>query len=129
VVTAGPGSEQRVVDAVRAANAWQPSRLAVLVTTVGWIDNDSRGPFGSIWLDPERGIRRSWPGEGQDNRWTIAAGGQEGSPVAKFDPVGRVPVADIARHQDSSVSRSAAGWPETMRPLRSGREGEGQSIG
>jgi hypothetical protein len=61
VVTTGPGSEQRIVDAVRAAAAGRGTGLAVLVTTVGWIDNDSRGPFGSIWLDPERGIRRSWP--------------------------------------------------------------------
>jgi hypothetical protein len=109
VVTAGPGSEQRVVDAVRAAHAWQASRLAVLVTTVGWIESDSRGPFGSIWLDPERGIRRSWPGQGQDNWWPIAAAGREGSHVAKFDRVGRVRVADMVRLQDSSVSRSTAG--------------------
>jgi hypothetical protein len=63
VVTTGPGSEQRIVDAVRAAAVGRRSRLAVLVTTVGWIENDSRAPFGSIWLDPDRGLRRSWPGE------------------------------------------------------------------
>jgi hypothetical protein len=63
VVTTGPGSEQRIVDAVRAAAAGRWSQLAVRVTTVGWIENDSHGPFGSIWLDPDHGMRRSWPGE------------------------------------------------------------------
>jgi hypothetical protein len=67
VVTTGPGSEQRIVDALRATAAGRGSRLDVLVTTVAWIDNDSQGPFGSIWFDPERGVRRSWPGKGQDN--------------------------------------------------------------
>ena len=80
VVTAGPGSEQRIVDAVRAAAAGRGSRLAVLVTTVGWIDNDSGRPFGSIWLDPECGMRRSWPGD-----WPpIAAGGPEAQSVASL---------------------------------------------
>jgi hypothetical protein len=109
VVTTGPGSEQRIVNAVRAAGAGRGNRLVVLITTVGWIENNSQGPFGSIWLDPERGIRRSWPAQGQDNCWPIAAGGREGSDVAVFDRVGRVPLADMARLRDSSVSRSTAG--------------------
>jgi hypothetical protein len=109
VVTAGPGSEQRVVDAARAAGAGPGNRLVVLVTTVGWIENDSRGPFGSIWLDPEGGLRRSWPAQGQDNRWPIPAGGREGSHVAKFDRVSRVRTADIERLQASLVSGSTAG--------------------
>ena len=106
VVTTGPGSEQRIVDAARAAGAGRGNRLVVLVTIVGWIENNWRGPFGSIWLDPERGIRRSWPGEGQDNCWPIAAGGREGSRV---DRDGRVPLAEMARLGDSSVSRSMTG--------------------
>ena len=62
VVTTGPGGEQRIVEAVRATATVLVSRLPVLLTTLGWIERDSPGPFGSIWLDPESGMRRSWPG-------------------------------------------------------------------
>src|SRR5438445_322150 len=61
VVATGLGGEQRIVDAVRAAAAGRGSELGVLLTTVGWIENHLRRPFGSIWLDPKRGMRRSWP--------------------------------------------------------------------
>jgi hypothetical protein len=70
VVTAGPGSEQRVVDAVRAANAWQASPLAVLATTVG-VDRQ-RFP-GTIRFDLAR-----------PQTWNTAelAGGRSGQLVA-----------------------------------------------
>jgi hypothetical protein len=61
VVTAGPGAEQRIVAAVRAAGPGLVNSLPVLITTLGWMEGDSAGPFGSIWLDPEHGMRRSWP--------------------------------------------------------------------
>ena len=61
VVTMGPGSEQRIVDAVRAAAAGQVSRLPVLVTTVGWLESEAAGPFARIWLESEQAVRRRWP--------------------------------------------------------------------
>jgi len=66
VVTTGPGAEQRIVDAVRAATAGQVSRPLILVTTLGWINCDAEGPFGLIWLDPHSGRRRRWPGQRQE---------------------------------------------------------------
>jgi hypothetical protein len=65
VVTTGPGSQQRIVNACRASGAGRVSHLPVLVTTLGWIEADSPGPLGPIWLDPRSGIRRSWPGNGR----------------------------------------------------------------
>jgi hypothetical protein len=65
-VTTGPGAEQRIVDAVRAAAAGHVGRSPILVTTLGWINSDAEGPFGAIWLDPHRGGRHRWPGTGQE---------------------------------------------------------------
>jgi hypothetical protein len=61
VVTTGPGGERRIVDAVRAAAPGLVSSLPVRVTTLDWMESDSAGPFGSIWTDPERGVRSGWP--------------------------------------------------------------------
>ena len=62
VVTTGPGGEQRIVDAVRAAST------GLVRATVGAGYNTRLastpilgGHFGAIWLDPESGMRRSWP--------------------------------------------------------------------
>ena len=106
VVTTGPGSEQRIVDAARAAGAGRGNRLVVLVTTVGWIENNSRGPFGSIWLDPERGIRRSWPGK---VRTTAGRSQLEDAKDHVLTGSAECRWQDMARLRDSSVSRSTAG--------------------
>src|SRR5216683_4156707 len=55
VVTAGPGAEDRVVDAVLAAEIGQPRRLPLLVTTVDLLITAEGGPFDPIWRTP--GIR------------------------------------------------------------------------
>jgi hypothetical protein len=62
VVTNGPGAEERLSSAIRAANAEQGSPLPALVTTVGWMDNHPAGLAGPIWVEPETGLRRAWPG-------------------------------------------------------------------
>jgi hypothetical protein len=62
VVTAGPGAEDRVVDAVLAAETGQPRRLPLLVTTVDLLITAEGGPFDSIWRVPwTRGRRHRWP--------------------------------------------------------------------
>ncbi len=65
VVTAGPGPERRIVDAIRATAAGLGQQPPILLTTLGWIENEAAGPFGRIWLEPEQGFRRSWPGDGR----------------------------------------------------------------
>ncbi len=62
VVTAGPAAEDRVVDAVLAAEIGQPRRLPLLVTTVDLLITAEGGPFDPIWRVPgTRGRRHSWP--------------------------------------------------------------------
>jgi hypothetical protein len=52
VVTAGPAAEDRVVDAVLAAEVGQPRRLPLLVTTVDFLIAADGGPFDPIWRVP-----------------------------------------------------------------------------
>jgi hypothetical protein len=65
VVTSGPGAEERLASAVRAANVGQPA-LPVLLTTLGWIEEQRDCALGSVWRDAERSRRRSWPASGRD---------------------------------------------------------------
>lgn len=65
VVTTGPGPEQRVTQALRAADVGQGMALPVLVTTVGLLDAVASGPLGPVWrtaTDPAR--RRAWSPNG-----------------------------------------------------------------
>jgi hypothetical protein len=62
VVTAGPGAEDRVDDAVLAADVGQQRRLPLLVTTVDLLIAAEGGPFGPIWRVPGTQARRHrWP--------------------------------------------------------------------
>ena len=62
VVTAGPPAEDRVVDAVLAAEVGQPRRLPLLVTTVGRLITAEHGPFDCVWRIPGgHNDRRAWP--------------------------------------------------------------------
>jgi len=62
VVTAGPGAEDRVSDAVLAADVGQQRRLPLLVTTLGLLATAEEGPFDAVWRVPGiRGDRQRWP--------------------------------------------------------------------
>jgi hypothetical protein len=62
VVTSGPAAEDRVVDAVLAAEIGQPRRLPLLVTTVDLLVTAPGGPFDPVWRAPgTRGRRHRWP--------------------------------------------------------------------
>jgi hypothetical protein len=62
VVTAGPSAEDRVGDAVLAAQVGQLQRLVLHVTTVGLLIAAEGGPFDPIWRVPgTRGRRHCWP--------------------------------------------------------------------
>jgi len=61
VVTTGPGAEQRLARALRAADAGQGSPLSALLTTTGLLETTPGGPLGPVWrtaADPTR--RRPW---------------------------------------------------------------------
>jgi Replication-relaxation len=62
VLTAGPGAEDRVADAVMAAEGGQPRRLPVLLTTMDLLTTAGHGPFDCVWRIPggHRG-RCAWP--------------------------------------------------------------------
>jgi hypothetical protein len=62
IVTAGPGAEDRLADAVMAAEVGQPRRLPLLLTTVDLLTTSEHGPFDCVWRMP--GVhsgRRAWP--------------------------------------------------------------------
>ncbi len=62
VVTAGPGAEDRVADAVMAAEVGQARRLPLLLTTMDLLTTAEHGPFDCVWRIP--GVhngRRAWP--------------------------------------------------------------------
>jgi hypothetical protein len=62
VVTAGPAAEDRVADAVLAAEVGQPRRLPLLVTTRDLLATAQGGPFDAIWRVPgAQGSRHGWP--------------------------------------------------------------------
>jgi hypothetical protein len=61
VVTAGPGSEERIARAVRAADVGQGAPLPALVTTVDRIESYSHGMPASIWRTPQSSARSQWP--------------------------------------------------------------------
>ena len=68
VVTAGPAAEDRVVDAVLAAEVGQPRRLPLLLTTVDLLTTAEHGPFDCVWRIPGgQNGRRAWP----DALWII----------------------------------------------------------
>jgi hypothetical protein len=62
VVTAGPAAEDRVVDAVLAADVGHARRLLLLVTTVGRLITAEHGPLDCVWRIPGgHNGRRAWP--------------------------------------------------------------------
>ena len=62
MVTAGPGAEDRVADAVLAADVGQQRRLPLLVTTVSLLATVEEEPFDAVWHTPGiRGDRQRWP--------------------------------------------------------------------
>ncbi len=62
VVTAGPAAEDRVADAVLAAEVVQSRRLPLIVTTVDLLAAAQGGPFDTIWRVPgSQGGRHHWP--------------------------------------------------------------------
>jgi len=62
VVTAGPAAEDRVADAVLAAEVVQSRRLPLIVTTVDLLAAAQGGPFDAIWRVPgSQGGRHHWP--------------------------------------------------------------------
>jgi hypothetical protein len=63
VVTAGPSAEDRVVDAVLAAEVGQPWRLPLLLTTMDLLTTAEHGPFDCVWrILGVHNDRRAWPG-------------------------------------------------------------------
>jgi hypothetical protein len=52
VVTAGPGAEDRLTDAVMAAEVGQPRRLPLLLTTADLLTTAEHGPFDCVWRIP-----------------------------------------------------------------------------
>jgi hypothetical protein len=61
-VTAGPAAEDRVADAVLAAEVGQPRRLPLLLTTMGLLTTAEHGPFDCVWRTPGvQNGRRAWP--------------------------------------------------------------------
>jgi hypothetical protein len=52
VVTAGPAAEDRIVDAVLAAEVGQPRQLPLFLTTLGLLVAAEGGPFDPIWRVP-----------------------------------------------------------------------------
>jgi hypothetical protein len=67
VVTTNPGSERRLAAALCAADRGQVVPLSALLTTTGWLEASSLGPFGPVWRTSVSASRRSWP--------TLARGG------------------------------------------------------
>ena len=70
VITTGPGPEQRVTRALRAADVGQATALPALVTTAGLLDAVTGGPLGPVWrsaTDPAR--RRAWSPNGTPSLW------------------------------------------------------------
>src|SRR5439155_22731283 len=62
VVTAGPGAEDRVADAVMAAAVGQARRLPLLLTTIDLLTTAEHGPFDCVWRIPGgHNGRRPWP--------------------------------------------------------------------
>jgi hypothetical protein len=61
VVTSGPGAEERLAQAIQAADVGHAVPLPVLLTTVGHIETHQEGFLGAVWRTAESGHRRSWP--------------------------------------------------------------------
>jgi hypothetical protein len=65
VVTHGPGAENRVADAVLAADGGQAAPLGVLITTAELLARVDGGLFGPIWRTPGYAARACrWPPPG-----------------------------------------------------------------
>jgi hypothetical protein len=61
VVTAGPGAEDRVADAVTAAAVGQARPLPLLLTTMDLLITAEQGPFDRVWRIPgEHSGRCAW---------------------------------------------------------------------
>jgi hypothetical protein len=62
VMTTRPAAEDRVADAVLAAEVGQPRRLPLRLTTVDLLVAAEGGPFDPIWRVPgTQGRRHRWP--------------------------------------------------------------------
>ena len=62
VVTAGPGAEDRLADAVHGIGGWSGAATALLLTTMHLLTTAEHGPFDCVWRIP--GVhngRRAWP--------------------------------------------------------------------
>jgi Replication-relaxation len=60
VVCTSPGGEQRIARAVAASDVGCGRRLAVLLTTTGWLDGAPAGPRGAVWRTAWESTRRTW---------------------------------------------------------------------
>jgi len=61
VVTVGPGAEDRLADAIAAADSGAATPLAALLTTTPWIEAHPAGALGPIWRQPQSTTRCRWP--------------------------------------------------------------------
>jgi hypothetical protein len=61
VVTQGPGAEQRIGNAVLAADAGRSTLLRVMLTNADLVTGAPDGPFGPIWRTLSRPGRHRWP--------------------------------------------------------------------
>jgi hypothetical protein len=58
VVTTGIGAEERLAQALRAADAGQGSPLPALLTTTCWLETTAGGPLGAVWRTSDNRTRR-----------------------------------------------------------------------
>ena len=60
-VSTGPGAEERLAQAIQAADVGHAVPLDVLLTTVGRIETHRDGFLGAVWRTAESCRRRPWP--------------------------------------------------------------------
>ncbi len=61
IVTLGPSAEDRLADAITAADTGAAAPLAALLTTTAWIEAHPEGALGPIWRQPRSTTRCRWP--------------------------------------------------------------------
>ncbi len=61
VVTVGPGAEDRLADAITAADSGAATPLPALLTTTAWIEAHPAGALGPVWRQPRSTTRCRWP--------------------------------------------------------------------
>jgi hypothetical protein len=60
VMTTGPASERRIIEAVQSVRVGDETGFPVLVTTIGWFESNPGAVWERIWLDPIHARRRAW---------------------------------------------------------------------